>query len=76
MAQLTAKEIAAVVGMVAAIAEVIRELGSIPSGHLYASLADKMDIHTYNVVIARLKGAGLVAEAAHVLRWIGPHIQK
>jgi hypothetical protein len=54
-----------------AIAEAIRELGSVPSGHLYARLMGQLAIEEYNAIIAVLKGAELVTEEAHVLSWIG-----
>ncbi len=58
----------------AAIAEAIREVGSIPSGHLYAHVVGRMTYETYTAVIALLKRAGLVAESSNVLRWVGPAI--
>ena len=59
----------------AAIAETIRELGSIPSGHLYAQLLGRMSHETYASIIALLKRAELVSESGNVLRWIGPTIE-
>ena len=58
-----------------AVAETIRELREVPSGTLYARLCDRMDLTTYEAMIGVLKRAGLVSEAAHVLRWIGPEIE-
>lgn len=64
---------AAAFQILAAVAEAIRELRSVPSGHLYAQLMGRMDFETYTKIIDRLKGAGLVAEnKSNLLTWIGP----
>ena len=48
-----------------------RELGEVPSGHLYARLADKITVAQYGQVIEILKRSGLVRESgAHLLTWI------
>jgi hypothetical protein len=54
------------------IAYTIRELGSIPSGHLYALLMGDMSLDTYNGLIDLLKRTHMVAEKNHMLTWIGP----
>ena len=58
--------------MTAAVADAIRELGSVPSGQLYTTVMPLIDLRTYTRVIDTLKNAGLVAESADVLRWTGP----
>ena len=56
-----------------AIAETIRELKSVPSGHLYAQLMGKMSLEVYNGIISKLEGAGMVSRGeGHLLTWIGP----
>ena len=71
--QPTKEQIKAAFEMTAAVAEAIRELGSVPSGELYARLMPHLDFPTYEKLIATLKGAGLVAEdKSHLLRWVGP----
>ena len=56
-----------------AVAETIRELREVPSGHLYARLMGVMDLRQYEQVIDLLIDARLVERApAHLLRWIGP----
>lgn len=55
-----------------AIAEAIRELGEIPSGHLYAQVMSRMTLPTYEAIIDRLIGAELVSRQNHLLKWIGP----
>lgn len=55
------------------VAEAIRDLGSVPSGHLYAAVMSKMDIHSYENVIQILVNSNLVRrDAWHMLTWIGP----
>jgi len=58
--------------MAAAVGEAIRDLGSVPSGHLYAQLMGRMDLDTYNKLIGLLKQANLVEESNHLLTWVGP----
>lgn len=55
-----------------AVAETIRELGEVPSGHLYARLMDRLSLASYDAIITSLKNAKLVEEKSHVLRWVGP----
>lgn len=56
-----------------AVAETIRELGEVPSGHIFANIMHKVDLAGYQHVIDGLKRAGLVEEtSAHLLRWVGP----
>lgn len=63
----------AFVGAVSAIAECIRDLGSVPGGHLYARLTGHVSIDVYESVIDMLVRSGLVREHAnHLLEWIGP----
>jgi hypothetical protein len=58
--------------VVAAIGETIRDLGEVPSGHLYAQLMSRMSLDTYNKIIGILKQTKLVKESGHLLTWIGP----
>ena len=56
-----------------AVAESIKELKQVPSGHLYAMLIGMMDLATYERIIDQLKLSQLVKEDAfHRLIWIGP----
>lgn len=67
---MTAQEKAAL-GIVLAIGETIKELGSVPNGHLYAQLMGRMSLETYNKVIALLVKTGAVKEENHLLTWVG-----
>ena len=55
-----------------AVAEAIRELGNVPSGHLYARLMDKLTLDQYNKVINCLVKAKMVTNSNHLLTWVGP----
>jgi len=68
----TAEQVTAGIRMAAAVAEAIRDLGSVPSGHLYARLMEYMSLETYNKIITVLKNANLVEESNHLLTWVGP----
>ena len=56
--------------IISAVGSAIRELGEIPSGHLYASLIGTMTFDQYNRVIGILKKAGLITEKNHLLKWV------
>ncbi len=68
----TAEQVTAGIMMAAAIGEAIRDLGSVPSGHLYARLMGRMSLDTYNKLIGILKNTNLVEEHNHLLTWVGP----
>ncbi len=76
MNETSSASIVSAVSICAAIGETIRELGSVPSGILYANLMGKMNLDQYQKVIALLKRTGLVTESNHVLTWSGPVIPK
>lgn len=69
---MTKQQIEAAIKMTAALAETIMELGSVPSGHLYARVMGYLSLEGYNGIIKTLKGAKLVKEENNVLTWIGP----
>jgi hypothetical protein len=70
----TPQQITAAIMKVKAVADAIRELGQVPSGHLFAQLSSALDITEYEAIIRTLKNAGLVSESAHLLRWVGPGV--
>jgi hypothetical protein len=71
MASTSAQRTAAF-NIVLSIAEAIRDLKSVPSGHLYARLMGQMTLEQYNSIIDILKSAGAVTEKGHLLTWTGP----
>lgn len=68
----TAKEKEAALAILVAVGEAIKDLGSVPSGHLYAQLMGQMSLDQYNSVIGVLKRVGAVKEENHLLTYIGP----
>lgn len=64
-------EVKAAVQVVVAVGEAIKELKSVPSGHLYARLMGRMSLETYNKIIGVLVKTGAVKEENHVLTWVG-----
>lgn len=67
----TKAQVDAVKAIVLAVAETIRELGKVPSGHLYANLMGRMSLDDYKAIIQLLKDTKMVSESNHVLTWIG-----
>lgn len=67
---MTAQEKAAL-AIVLAVGEAIKDLGSVPSGHLYAQLMGRMSLETYNKVIGILVKTGAVKNENHLLTWVG-----
>jgi hypothetical protein len=72
------KEMQALLQIVDAVAEAIRDLTAespmkgVPSGHLYAMLMSMMNLQMYQTIVGLLKKAGLVKESGHFLTWVAP----
>jgi hypothetical protein len=63
----------AVIKMMVVVADTIRELSPVVSGHLYARLMSyNFSLADYEAIIGTLKRAGLVKESGHQLTWVGP----
>lgn len=63
----------AALDIITAIAEAIRDIGSVPSGHLYATVMGHMSLQTYESIINMLVRSNLVRrDGNHLLTWIGP----
>ena len=54
-----------------ALAQAIHDLGSVPSGHLYARVMGSISLPTYQMMIAQLEKTKLVKNENHLLTWIG-----
>ena len=67
----TQNDVTAALGILKVVADAIRELGEVPSGHLYAHLMSKLSLEQYEQVIGILKQAGLITESNHLLTWVG-----
>lgn len=68
---MTKQDLADAVNVLRLVANAIRELGSVPSGHLYSEVCGMMSLDTYNGIIRTLCGTGLVKESGHLLTWVG-----
>jgi hypothetical protein len=69
----TKDQVKAAMAVVLAVGEAIRDLGEVPSGHLYAQLMGRFSLAEYEKIIDTLIGAGLVEKSPmHVLKWVGP----
>lgn len=68
----TPAQIKAYIELVKAIADSIRELKSVPAGHLYAMLCATMTADQFNVIIGKLVSGGLITrDQSHMLHWKG-----
>lgn len=54
------------------LAEAIKDIQSIPNGHLYVMVMGKMSFELYTSVIGQLKARNLIVEKFNLLTWIGP----
>tara|TARA_R110000824_G_scaffold9623_2_gene42825 strand:+ start:428 stop:652 length:225 start_codon:yes stop_codon:yes gene_type:complete len=69
---MTKQELSNAFKILSAVAETIRELGFVPSGHLYTNLMGQMGLEEYTSLIDTLKRTKLVEEKYNVIYWIGP----
>ena len=68
----TNEQTKAAVEIIKAVADTIKNLKRVPSGHLYAHLMGYMDIDQYEQIITILIHAGLIEKTdAHELIWKG-----
>lgn len=61
----------AAVQIMKAVAEAIREAGSIPSGHLYAQLMGKMSLGSYEKMIDAMRRMGVIKVEDHLITYVG-----
>jgi hypothetical protein len=67
----TAEETKAI-QVVAAIATAVRDLKSVPAGHLYASVMGHMSLAEFEKVVGYIVETGLVRrDGSHLLTWVG-----
>ena len=67
-----AAQVRATMTILTVVSEAIRDLKEVPSGVLYANVISVLSLEQYNKAIELLKGAEMVTEQNHLLRWIGP----
>jgi hypothetical protein len=65
----TKEQLTAGLNTLRALADTIRELGEVPSGHLYASVMGAIDLQGYQKAIALLVKSGIVRQCGDVLVW-------
>jgi len=66
----TSDQLKAAFAALQALATAIKDLGSIPSGHLYAQVSCVMTIGDYDAAIRTLCNAGVIRrDASHLLHW-------
>ena len=63
MQTVTNTEVKAAFGILQAVAEAIRELGEVPSGHLYANLMSKLSLAQFEQVLGVLGGLNILASS-------------
>lgn len=69
---MTSQQLVGGLRAVAALAEAIRELGSVPAGELYAAVMPAgVSLEAFEQMVGILERAELVRSAGHVLHWIG-----
>lgn len=57
--------------LIKAVAEALRDAGTMPAGHLYAVLMPfGCTLGQFDTLIGTMKRAGLITEAGNVLTWI------
>jgi hypothetical protein len=71
MTTMTTEQAQKLIEFMGAIASLIKEVKTIPSGHLYAQLMGKMTLDQYNDMIATLQNAGLVSLKNDLLTYTG-----
>ena len=69
----TNAQLSSALQVLVALAEAIRELRSVPAGHLYAHTMSHLDLPSFDAAIGQLVRAGLVEWDGHLLIWKGPH---
>lgn len=70
---MTNEQLKAVLQMGMAIGDAIRDLGEVPSGHLYAQLMGKLSLANYEAILRGLARQGLIrVDGSHLITWTGP----
>ncbi len=65
----TANQLQAGLAALKAIADAVRELKQVPSGHIYAAVMGVMDINAYEKAVSMLCNAGVIRKAGDLLVW-------
>lgn len=71
--QITKDQVTAYIQTVRAIADAIKEMGSVPAGTIYATVMSVMGLPAFERIIGTLTSAKLVKrDPSGMLHWIGP----
>jgi len=65
----TKEQLVAGLNTLRALADTVKELGEVPSGHLYNVVMGIMDLQAYEKAISLLVGSGIVRRRGNVLVW-------
>jgi len=68
----TKEQVKAAIEVTRAIANAIRELHEVPSGHLYTQLMGHLSLDQYQAVIDGLERVKLIKVENYLITWIGP----
>ena len=61
----------ATIEVIKAVAEAIKTLGQVPSGHLYARLMGSLTLDQYQTIIDILEKGRLIKVEHHLITWLG-----
>lgn len=64
------KKLQLVLALFDTVSESIKELGEVPSGHLYNVLQAHMSLDMYNQIIGLLEKEGKIEVKNHLIKWI------
>ena len=67
----TADQMSFGLGVIRAIVETVREMGSAPVGPFYAALLGSMDLDTFDRLLDFVLKTKLVRRDGHLLVWVG-----
>lgn len=62
-------QVIAYLNAVRALADAIKELGEVPSGHLYTSVMGSINLQQYERMIETLVRSGVIRRNGHLLVW-------
>jgi hypothetical protein len=68
---MTKVQLQAATQVLLAVHDAIRELGEVPSGHLYARLMGHLTLDQYNTIIGILESSGVIRVDNHLIQYIG-----
>ncbi len=65
------RQVEAAIGIIRAVADAIKELKEVPSGHLYAHLCGNLSLNEYNQIIEILQKSRLIIVKSNLITWVG-----